>query len=609
MNWRIFNMFNKIIIPLFAVQFLLSGCTKSPTDADNRLRLPASEYGNGDTTSATSRVLSAPTIQNQPYSQQINYGQPVSFHVYASGNPKPTYQWMKNGVEILGADSSSYTISSVRLSDSGYYKVLLSNSQGNIISDSAHLGITPPAAPTIRPNSPYSWEPKSQPQSQTVYLNDSIVLSVLADGIPAPTYQWKKNGNNIIGADSSVLKIFPVKSSDSGHYTVVVSNDQGSVISDTAIVMVIYPGPPTILKQPTSQTVIERQPVTFQIFASGSAPLRYQWKNSGGSILGATSSSYSIERTALADSGNKYYCTITNSLGSITSDTVYLNVNTIKYCRHLVFEGNVLWVSSSAGLYKMTQNGIFTRCTTFNYGSIAIDSQGNKWLRGPPVNNKISLTKYDNNTFTIYSAGNISSADISSIAIDKQGNKWVGSFDLSGASKFNGTTWINYPNSVTGAGNINSITVDVQGNIWFGASRLTKFDGAVWTNYGDGNAPTGLYAVTVDAKGHVWCIAANSSFEDQGVAKYDGNSWIRYTSLNGAPRTDSNSRIAIDGKGIVWVSYGSNLYKYDGSTWTSITSNISQLMSITVDAQNNIWCGAEDGIRKYDGTKWTLYRY
>ena len=78
---------------------------------------------------------------------------------------------------------------------------------------------------------------------------------------------------------------------------------------------------PSITGQPSSQTVCSPNTATFAVTATGTAPT-YQWRDSGGSISGATNSSYT---TGTAGS---YYCVVTNTCGSDTSNTATLTVNT-----------------------------------------------------------------------------------------------------------------------------------------------------------------------------------------------------------------------------------------------------------------------------------------
>jgi hypothetical protein len=64
---------------------------------------------------------------------------------------------------------------------------------------------------------------------------------------------------------------------------------------------------------------------TFSVNASGTE-LQYQWSKNGVAIPGATSGSYTTPATAFSDSGTQYAVTISNSLGSVTSNSAGLNV-------------------------------------------------------------------------------------------------------------------------------------------------------------------------------------------------------------------------------------------------------------------------------------------
>jgi Immunoglobulin I-set domain len=84
---------------------------------------------------------------------------------------------------------------------------------------------------------------------------------------------------------------------------------------------------PFITSQPTSQTVTAGQTATFSITASGASPLSYQWQKGGMNISGANSAAYTTGTTTAADSGSKFDVVVSNSVGSVTSNTVTLTVN------------------------------------------------------------------------------------------------------------------------------------------------------------------------------------------------------------------------------------------------------------------------------------------
>lgn len=83
---------------------------------------------------------------------------------------------------------------------------------------------------------------------------------------------------------------------------------------------------PTISTQPTNAAVTSGQTASFNVVASGTAPLSYQWQKNGTTIAGATSSSYTTPATTLGDNGATFRCVVTNSVGSATSNNATLTV-------------------------------------------------------------------------------------------------------------------------------------------------------------------------------------------------------------------------------------------------------------------------------------------
>jgi glucose/arabinose dehydrogenase len=86
----------------------------------------------------------APVITSQPQSISVPQGQTATFSVTASGSPTPTYQWRRNGTNISGATSPTYTIPNVQPADAGQYSVVVTNSAGTVTSNNATLTVTQP---------------------------------------------------------------------------------------------------------------------------------------------------------------------------------------------------------------------------------------------------------------------------------------------------------------------------------------------------------------------------------------------------------------------------------------------------------------------------------
>ncbi len=91
----------------------------------------------------------APMISQHPLSLTVSEGDDATFSVTASGSAPLTYQWQRNGVNISGASSSSYTRQSVTAADSGAsFRVIVTNSFGSVTSQAAELTVTTNQRPT-----------------------------------------------------------------------------------------------------------------------------------------------------------------------------------------------------------------------------------------------------------------------------------------------------------------------------------------------------------------------------------------------------------------------------------------------------------------------------
>lgn len=87
-------------------------------------------------------ALQAPTITTQPADATVAEGDTATFTVAATGNPAPSYQWQRDGTDIPGATSASYTTPATTLADSGAtFTVVVANSQGSVTSNAATLTV------------------------------------------------------------------------------------------------------------------------------------------------------------------------------------------------------------------------------------------------------------------------------------------------------------------------------------------------------------------------------------------------------------------------------------------------------------------------------------
>jgi hypothetical protein len=300
--------------------------TLTPTEdtADNGAQFSvrvSNGAGNVTSTSATLTVNPAPvapSITTQPANATVTEPAGATFSVVAAGDAPLSYQWRKNGIEIFGATSSSYTFTPTDETDTGaQFTVHVSNAAGSVTSAAAILTVNPaPEAPSIT----------TQPSNQTVTAPGAATFSVVATGDAPLSYQWRRNGVDIAGATSSSYVLGSTTIDDSGaQFSVMVSNAAGSVTSATATLTVNVA--PSIVTSPANVTVTAPASATFTVVASGTAPFTYQWRRNGVAISGATSASYVLNPTAGSDSGATFDVVVSNAGGTATSAAATLTVN------------------------------------------------------------------------------------------------------------------------------------------------------------------------------------------------------------------------------------------------------------------------------------------
>ena len=169
----------------------------------------------------------------------------------------------------------------------------------------------------------------TDPQDQAVFVGQSASFGVIASGSPPLGYQWFYNSSTLLtNATSSTLTLTNCQISDSGEYSVVVSNTSGSDTSAVANLSVTIPTAPTISTQPQGLTVLPGENASFTVVAGGSEPLIYQWYyNTNTSVANANDSTLTLTNIQPAAAGS-YSVIVSNLAGTITSSNAVLIVNT-----------------------------------------------------------------------------------------------------------------------------------------------------------------------------------------------------------------------------------------------------------------------------------------
>jgi hypothetical protein len=136
---------------------------------------------------AVQNVFNAPVITNQPTSDVVFPGQSPQFSVGASGSAPLTYQWKRNGTNLLdggnifGSQSNVLTITNVSAADVfNNYQVIVANTQNTVTSSQVSLSLTQTNGAyeaAVLTNSPfafYTFSETSDPSVGNVEAYDSI---------------------------------------------------------------------------------------------------------------------------------------------------------------------------------------------------------------------------------------------------------------------------------------------------------------------------------------------------------------------------------------------------------------------------------------------------
>ena len=350
---------------------------------------------------ATLVVNTLPSITAQPTNQTVCVGGNITFNVTATGTGI-TYQWRKAGVNISGATNNSFSINGVSVNDAGNYDVVVT-------------GVCPPPATSNTVSLTVNTPPTitTQPLSQTACAGTNVTFSVIATGTGL-TYQWRKGGVNIGGATNSSFTISGVTASDAANYDVVITGLCSPSVTSNIATLIIN-AVTTINTQPVSQTVCPGNNVTFSVTATGTS-ITYQWRKGGSNIVGATSSSYTINGVVAGDAGN-YDVVITGACGTVTSNTAALSITpspaiTTQPQSQTVFVGtNVTFnvVATGSGLtYQWRKGGvniIGATGSSYTMNNIALTDAGNYdvVINGacpPPVTSSIAILTVNTVTIT-----------------------------------------------------------------------------------------------------------------------------------------------------------------------------------------------------------------
>ncbi len=237
-------------------------------------------------------------------------------------------------VEVITPGSPTITIVEASTEDADFndgWRIDISGGVGSYVvelSSTTYTGSGPGngAQPTIT----------TQPSDASVADGGTATFTVVATGTAPLAYQWQYRAPegstwaDISGATSATYQRVSALADDESSYRCVITNAEGTATSSVVWLTVSAAGTaPSISAHPQNTSVEEGEWIMFEVTASGTAPLSYQWERNTGSgweeIDGAVSTTYSFA-TTLAMDGDQYRCVVSNASGSVTSNAATATV-------------------------------------------------------------------------------------------------------------------------------------------------------------------------------------------------------------------------------------------------------------------------------------------
>ncbi|XP_077990228.1 hemicentin-1-like isoform X2 [Glandiceps talaboti] len=291
--------------------------------------------------SVTLQVLSKPKFVQTQENLRVVEGDSPYLHCQASGNPTPLMTWYFNGVQLMTSPRQDvYSTGDVQLhniekNQEGVYVCKGENSLG-FIQHAVFVIILVPPKFTLHPS------------DTIVEIGSHVTLSCAADGFPAPTLQWTKDGQplafdmNVIVFSNYTILISSILTSNLGSYTCIASNEAGiNQVTGSLLTRDI----PVFTVQPSNVTANLSYPISLPCQAMAREPPTITWYISdfdGSKIYpvgdGNTPSDFPGANSYISTSGHLYIwnvrlidqtwyvCEAANSVGVITTN-LYLSIN------------------------------------------------------------------------------------------------------------------------------------------------------------------------------------------------------------------------------------------------------------------------------------------
>ncbi|GDY22350.1 hypothetical protein LBMAG56_36970 [Verrucomicrobiota bacterium] len=319
-----------------------------------------------------------PQFTLQPQGATVDSGTPVTFTAAATTFNAPFYQWTLNGTNVPNATNATLNLPPTTAAHAGTYRLIVSDNLGVAFSAPAVLVVQVLGTPILL----------SQPTDKLVTEGSRVTFTISAKGAPPLGYQWFLNNAPIPDATNASYTTPVLAITDSGTYSVVVSNSFGTATSrDIALVVVTVP---KIITDLTNQSIAAGENATFTVGAVGQA-LEYVWQYKNQIISGATNASFTITNASVNHSG-AYKVTVGNAAGLAVESQASLAVDPTPVIR----------------VQPQPRTVLLGGQTTFSVTALGEPPLSYQWRL-----NNVDLTDETNAVLTVTNAKNISAGDYS----------------------------------------------------------------------------------------------------------------------------------------------------------------------------------------------------
>ena len=158
----------------------------------------------------------------------------------------------------------------------------------------------------------------NQPVNSTNIVGSSCTFSITNGGSSPFSYQWYFNTNTaLLNQTNALLTITNIQLTNSGMYSVAITNSAGS--TNSAYTLLTVWQPPILTNQPVALTNNVGTTASFSVTAGGTPAPIYQWFFNTNTILaGQTAATLTLNNVQLTNAGI-YSVLVTNSAGGTNS--------------------------------------------------------------------------------------------------------------------------------------------------------------------------------------------------------------------------------------------------------------------------------------------------